>query len=136
VAQLFSLGHIRTMPFVRAILRIVAILAGGICLFFTCWLLAAGCSRAHIIVTNQSGTTVSNLVISGSCKERHSDTLAPQLEWRTVTPFRGDALIQFSFSSAGKNYITNADIHAGYRGPFMLHFTVDSNMLAISRVIY
>jgi len=34
-------------------------------LFFTCVILAAGCSRAHVFVSNQSGTTLSNLVIFG-----------------------------------------------------------------------
>jgi hypothetical protein len=121
---------------IKQFVRVRGILVLPIFLFFACWLLAAGCSRAHIAVSNLSGSTVSNLTISGSCKERHLDTLASWSEWRVVTPFQGDAVIQFFFSSSGKDYSTNSDIHVGYRGPFMLHFTIGSNMVVTSQVIY
>ena len=132
VAQFGRWATMRT----RSLIRGIAFLVGPVVVFFGCWILAAGCSRAHVVVTNSSGTSLSSLVISGSCKERRVDALAPQSEWRAVTPYRGDAVIRFSFSSAGKEYTSNPDIHPGYRGPFMLHFTVDSNMVATSSVIY
>jgi hypothetical protein len=113
------------MPFVRAILRIVAILAGGILLFFTCWIVAAGCSRAHIIVTNQSGTTVSNLIISGSCKDRHADILATRSEWRTVTPY-DSGMMRFSFECGGTSYTTNTELRSAFLGVI---YTISSNMI-------
>ena len=113
------------MPFFRAIL--VAFAA-----------VVAGCSRTHITVTNQSGSTISNLVISGSCDERRGETLATLSEWKCVTPYWGDAPIQLSFDSAGKTYITNTVGHVKYLGPlleqYVIYFTVDSNMLVTSQV--
>lgn len=112
------------MPFIVAILRIVALIAGGVLLFFTCWLLAAGCSRADIIVTNQSGTTISNLVISGSCKERHADVLATQSEWRTATPYDSGTM-RFSFECGGVSYGTNTELRSALLGVI---YTISSNM--------
>jgi len=87
---------------------------------FGCWLFTAGCSRAHIVVTNQSGSTVSNLTISGSCRERHSDALAPQSQWFTVTPYH-EGEIYFSFASAGVSYRTNVGVRAAFFGS-VLHY--------------
>jgi hypothetical protein len=113
------------MPFLRTILRIVAILACGVLLTFTCWVFAAGCSRAHIIVTNQSGTTVSNLAISGSCKERHVDVLATQSEWLTVTPY-DNGIMRFSFECDGSRYTTNTELHSAFLGVI---YTISTNMI-------
>jgi hypothetical protein len=101
------------------------VVVGG--LFFFCWLLAAGCSRAHVSVSNQSGTTVSNLVISGSCKERRTDSLATQSEWRTVTPYHS-GLMHFSFDCAGMSYSTNTELGSAFVGVF---YTISSNMIVI-----
>ena len=65
--------------------------------FFVGWMLAAGCSRAHIFVANESRMPLSNLVVSGACKERRADALPPFAEWRTVTPYRSGGLIHLSF---------------------------------------
>jgi len=111
------------MSLTRQIVRIIGILVFAAFLFFGCWLLTAGCSRAHIIVTNQSGSTVSNLTISGSCQERHSDTLAPQSQWFTVTPYH-EGEIYFSFDSAGVSYRTNVGVRAAFLGVF---YTIGTN---------
>jgi len=113
------------MSYFRSLAAIVAIPIGIIALFFLCWLLAAGCSRAHIIVTNHSSTVVSNLVISGSCKERHSDILAAESVWRTATPYH-EGEIWFSFDSAGMSYRTNVAVHYAFLG---LIYTISTNML-------
>jgi hypothetical protein len=109
----------------RALIGSIATVAGLVVVFFGCWILAAGCSRAHIIVTNQSGTTLSNLTISGSCNQRHSDTLAPQSEWRTVTPYH-EGEIWFSFDGAGVSYRTNVGVRAAFLGVF---YTIGTNMI-------
>jgi len=124
------------MPFVRFILQVIATLTIGALIVFIGWILAAGCSRAHILVTNQSDATLSNLVISGSCKERRADTLAARSEWQTSTPYHSGGLIQFSFVSAGKNYITNSDMDINHSGFCAISFTVVSNMVVKSGVTY
>lgn len=103
-------------------------------ILFVGWLLAAGCSRAHIFVANQSGSSISNLVISGSCKERRTDTLAPLSEWLTVTPYRGGGQIQFSFVSDGKSYIISPDTCTNLSGFCGISFRVASNMVVTSEV--
>jgi len=113
------------MTLVRFITGIIGTMVLGILLFFTCWILAAGCSRAHVFVSNQSGTTLSNLVISGSCKERHADTLVSQSEWRTVTPY-DSGMMHFTFDSAGMHYSTNTELNAGFLGVF---YMISSNMV-------
>ena len=113
------------MTLVRFITGIIGTLVLGILLIFACWILAAGCSRAHNIVANQSGTILSNLVISGSCKQRHADTLAAQSEWRTVTPY-DSGLMRFTFDSAGMSYGTNTELNAGFLG---VVYTINSNMM-------
>jgi hypothetical protein len=113
------------MPFIRFISAGIATIVLAIALFFTCWLLAAGCSRAHVIVSNQSGTTISNLTISGSCHERHLDTLAAQSQWRTVTPYH-EGEICFVFESAGQSYRTNVGVQAAFLGVF---YTIGTNMI-------
>jgi len=113
------------MQFTRFISASIATIALVIALFFTCWVLAAGCSRAHIVVNNQSGVTLSNLMISGSCNQRHSDRLAPQLQWRTVTPYhKGE--IYLSFDNAGANYRTNVGVQSAFLGVFC---TISTNMI-------
>ena len=94
-------------------------------LFFGCWFLAAGCSRAHVFVSNQSGTTISNLVISGSCKGRRVETLATQSEWRTTTPYH-EGEISFSFDSAGVSYHTNLAVRSAFLGVF---YTIGTNLI-------
>jgi len=113
------------MSYFRSLAAIVAIPIGIIALFFLCWLLAAGCSRAHIIVTNHSSTVVSNLVISGSCKERHSDMLAAESVWRTATPYH-EGEIWFSFYSSGVSYRTNAEMRSAFLGVI---YTIGTNMI-------
>jgi len=113
------------MTLVRFITGIIGTLVLAILLFFTCWILAAGCSRAHVFVSNQSGTTLSNLVISGSCKERHTDTLAPLSEWRIVTPY-DSGMMRFSFQCGGASYTTNTELHSAFLGVF---YMISSNML-------
>ena len=113
------------MRFIRFISAGIAAVVFAILLFFTCWLLAAGCSRAHIVVSNQSGTTLSNLTISGSCRQRHSNTLAPQSQWRTVTPYH-EGEIWFSFDSAGVSYRTNVGVRTAFLGVF---YTIGTNMI-------
>jgi hypothetical protein len=104
---------------------VIGALAFGIFLFFACWFLAAGCSRAYVFVQNQSGTTISNLVISGSCKERRAETLATQSKWRTVTPY-DSGQIRFSFDCDGMSYSTNAELREGFLGIF---YMINSNMI-------
>jgi hypothetical protein len=116
------------MRLVRSITGIIGTLAFAVLLFFTCWILAAGCSRAHVFVSNQSGTTVSNLVISGSCKKRHADILAAQSEWRTVTSYDSDGVMRFSFDCAGVSYSTNTELRSGFLGVF---YMIGSNMIVI-----
>jgi hypothetical protein len=108
------------------------LLAVLVLLFFTCWLLAAGCSRAHIRVSNHSGMTVSNLVISGSCKERRASAIPALSEWYTTTPYWGDGLLQISFDAAGKHYITNSDVGGNHSGFCAGSFTIGSNMIFTS----
>ncbi len=105
---------------------IIGTLGFAILLFFTCWILAAGRSRAHVFVNNQSGMTVSNVVISGSCKKRHADILATRSEWKTVTPYDRDGQLHFSFDCAGVSYSTNTELGSGFLGVF---YRISSNMV-------
>jgi hypothetical protein len=111
---------------IQSIMGIIGILVLPFFLFFMCWLLAAGCSRAHVFVANQSGATISNLVVSGSCNERHTDTVATQSKWRTITPYDHDGMIRFSFDCAGASYSTNTELRSGFLGVF---YTIHSNMI-------
>src|SRR5437588_6329977 len=120
------------MPLIRAMMGMISVLALVVFLFFTCWILAAGCSRAHVLVRNQSGCTISNLVISGSCKERRSYTLATDSEWQTVTPYQSGGLIQFSFVSASSNYVVHPNTGTNLSGSCGIFFRVASNMLVTS----
>jgi hypothetical protein len=104
------------------IIGIIGTVAFGI--FIACWVLAVGCSRGHVFVNNQSGTTISNLVISGSCKERHAETLATQSEWRAVTPYEA-GIVRFTFDCGGITYSTNTELRVGFLGLF---YMVHSNM--------
>jgi|ERR1700733_10958841 len=115
------------MSFTRSIAYIIATLLIAIAICFTCWILALGLSRAHISVVNQSGTTLANLVISGSCKERARYTLAPLAEWQTVTPYHGT--IRLSFVSNGKNYASGPILNTNDSGFRAISFTVVSNMI-------
>jgi hypothetical protein len=115
------------MAFVRFIGYIIATLAIAVVIFFGCWFLAISLSRAHIQVINQSGTTLSNLVISGSCKERDKDELAPLTEWHTTTPYHGP--IQLSFVSNGKNYVSDPVLHTNDSGFCGIFFLIDSNIV-------
>ena len=112
----------------------IAAVAFVVLLFFTCWILAAGCSRAHILVTNQSGSTVSNLVISGSCKQRRSDILPAFSEWQTVTPYNSGGHFQFAFVSAGSNYTARPDTGTNLSGSCGISFRIGSNMVVTSEV--
>jgi hypothetical protein len=124
------------MSFARLLSYTIAVPAFIIVMFFTAWILAAGCSRVHILVTNQSGATLSNLVISGSCKERHADTLAASSEWHTSTPYRSGGLIQFSFETTGQNYTTNSDACLNHSGFCYVWFTIGTNMVITSGAKY
>jgi len=127
------------MRLIRFIMGTIGTIIGTmgvlILLFFSCWFLAASCSRAHVFVTNESGTTISNLVISGSCKERHTDALAPLSEWRTVTPYDRGGLIHFSFVSGGTSYTAIPDRGTNLSGFCGMFFTVGSNMAVKSHVV-
>lgn len=122
------------MPLVRVILGTLAGLALAVLLFFTCWLLAAGCSRAHIFVSNQSGSTISNLTISGSCKQRRLDILPAASEWKTVTPYHVPGHFQFSFTSAAGSHTANPDTGTNLFGFCGISFTISSNMAVTSQV--
>jgi hypothetical protein len=124
------------MTFIRFIWGVFATFVIGILIFFTCWILAAGCSRAHVFVTNQSGMSLSNLVVSGLSKERHSDALAPHSEWHTATPYHRGHLIQFSFETAGQNYTTNSDACLDHSGFCAVWFTIGTNMVITSGAKY
>jgi hypothetical protein len=122
------------MSYFRMTMSFLAIPIAVFVLLFVGWLLAAGCSRAHIFVANQSGSSISNLVISGSCKERRTNTLAPLSEWRTVTPYHSGGQIQFSFVSAGRSYIISPDKCTNLSGFCGISFMVASNMMVTSGV--
>lgn len=107
-----------------------------IALFFTGWILAAGCSNAHISVRNESSTTLSNLIVSGACKERRTNALLAFSEWRTVTPYRSGGLIQLSFVGAGTKHIACPDMNTNRSGPCGITFRIDSNMVVESEVRY
>ena len=109
----------------RTLIGSTATLAAIFAIFFGGWLLSAGCSHAHIFVTNQSGTTLSNLTVSGSCGPRHLNILAPQSEWRTHTAYH-EGEISFSFDSAGVTYRTNVGVHNAFLG---LIYTIGTNMI-------
>ena len=80
--------------------------------------------------------TISNLVISGSCKARRANAVPMLSEWYTTTPYWGDGLLQISFDGAGKHYVTNSDVggdHSGFCAGFV---TIDSNMIFSSEWRY
>lgn len=122
------------MPLVKALMGMAGILALVVFLFFSSWLLAAGCSRAHIFVTNQSGSAVSNLTIAGSCKQRHLEILPAASEWKTVTPYHTPGHFQFSFASAGGSHTANPDTGTNLSGFCGISFTISSNMTVTSEV--
>src|SRR3954467_7219281 len=124
------------MSFTRLISSVLAIPVTLVVIFFSGWILAAGCSRAHILVRNESGTTLSNLGVSGASKQRRADTLAAPSEWITVTPYRRGDLIQLSFVSADKSYVTTAEMDTNHSGICGITFTVDSNRVVKSGLKY
>jgi hypothetical protein len=122
------------MPLIKALMGTAGILALVVLLFFTCWLLAAGCSRAHIVVNNQSGSTISNLVISGSCKLRRSDALPALSEWRTVVPYNSGGRLQLAFVSGGSNYTSRPDAATNLSGACAIFFRIGTGMVVTSEV--
>lgn len=120
----------------RLIAYFVAVPAAVIAVFFIGWIWAINSSRAHILVRNQSGTALSNLMISGSCEQRHIDTVGGHSEWQTVTPYRKGGQIQFSFLSGAKRYSSSPEIYTNHSGSCSITLTVLSNMTIESRVIY
>jgi len=118
----------------RALSVSIAVLASVIVAFFGCWFLAAGCSRAHIFVRNESGGAISNLVISGTCKERRMDVVAPLSAWKTVSPYRSPGQFQFSFMWDGRSYSNRPDTGADLSGFCGISLIVGSNMVVRSEV--
>ena len=118
----------------RALFGSMAVLASIIVLFFGCWLLAAGCSRAHVFVRNETGGAISNLVFSGTCKERSSDMVAPLSEWKTVTPYRSPGQFQLSFLSDGRSYTNHPETGTNLSGFCGISFIIGSNMVVTSEV--
>ena len=109
----------------RTFFKCIALLVSPVVVFFGCWILAIGCSRVHVMVRNQSGATVSNLVISGSCKERRAEVLLAQSEWHTSTPYhKGE--ISFSFDSAGVSHHTNIGVKSEF---LAVTYTIDTNTI-------
>ena len=125
--------HLRVMSYARLFAYIIAVPVVAIVMFFTCWILAAGCSRAHVLVTNHSGMSLSNLMVSGLSKERRSDTLAPSSEWQTSTLYHQGSMIQFSFEMAGHVYTTNSDACLNDSGFCAVLFTIGTNMVITSQ---
>ncbi len=122
------------MPLIKALMGTAGILALAVLLFFTCWLLAAGCSRAHIVVSNHSGSTISNLVISGSCKLRRSAALPTLSDWRTVVPYNSGGRLRLSFVSGGSNYTASPDTATNLSGSCAILFRVGTNLAVTSEV--
>jgi len=124
------------MSTARRIACFLAVPAAVIVVFFIGWIWAINSSRAHILVRNQSGTTLSNLTISGSCEQRHVDTVSDHSEWQTVTPYRKGGQIQFSFLSGAKRYSSSPEIYTNHSGSCGITLTVLSNMNIESEVRY
>lgn len=61
-----AVGQTIAVAFLRSVVGMVATVAFVVLVLFTAWLLTFSCSRATILVSNQSGGAISNLVISGS----------------------------------------------------------------------
>jgi hypothetical protein len=114
----------------------LAVPAAFVAVFFIGWVWAINSSRAHILVRNQSGTTLSNVTISGSCEPRHADTVGDHSEWQTVTPYRKGGQIQFSFLSGAKPYSSSPEIYTNHSGSCGITLTVLSNMTVESEVRY
>jgi hypothetical protein len=113
--------------FVRFIGYIIATLAIAVAIFFGCWFLAALPPRAQILVINQSGTTLSNLAVSGSCPEHDKDKLAPLAEWHVQLLYHGP--IHLSFTSDGKPYVSNPVLSTNDAAFRAIFFLVGSNMV-------
>ncbi|SRR6266513_2175089 len=124
------------MSTTRLIACFLAVPAALIAIFFIGWMWAVNSSRAHILVRNQSGIILSNLTISGSCEQRHVDTVGGHSEWQTVTPHRKGGQIQFSFLSEAKRYTSSPEIYTNHTGSCGITFTVLSNMTVESEVRY
>jgi hypothetical protein len=122
------------MPLIRAIVGTIAGLGLAVLLFFACWILAAGCSRAHIFVANQSGSAISNLVISGLSEQRRLGVLPATSEWKTVTPYHRGGHFQFSFVSAGSSHTVSPNTGTNISGFCGISFIIDSNMAVTSEV--
>jgi len=99
-------------------------------------LFLVGCSRSKSTITldNQSGFTLSNILISGCCEARHTNELLPRTQWVAVTPHWQDAPIQLSFDSQGQHYTTNSGFYIEGGTSYQIRFVVGSNLAAISEV--
>jgi hypothetical protein len=124
------------MSAAKAIAHLLAVAAALIAAFFIGWIWAFNSPRAHVFVRNQSGATLSNLTISGSCEQRHLDTVGDRSEWQTVTRYRKGGKIQFGFSSGATRYSSISEIYTNHSGSCGITLTVLSNMSILSDVSY
>jgi hypothetical protein len=122
------------MSTARLTIYFLALPGALIAAFFIAWIWAITSSRALILVTNQSGSTISNLVISGACERRQLDILSATSDWKTVTPYRSGGYFQFSFVSAGSSHSVSPDTGTNLSGSCGISFTISSNMAVTSSV--
>jgi hypothetical protein len=122
------------MRVVRFLLVFFGALLLAVAVFFALWIFAIGSSRAHILVSNRSGSSISNVVISGSCQQRTLDVIAPGLEWCTETRYQAGGTIRLSFVSATGSYAASPDHSENLSGSCGIAFDISSNMVVTSEV--
>ena len=129
-----GVGQAAAVALLRSVVGMVAMVAFVVLVLFTGWFPAFSCSRATILVSNQSGGAISNLVISGSCKERHADVLPTGSDWHTATPYRNAELIRLSFICNGSNYVAGTHAGTNLSGSCGISFQIGSNLVVTSDV--
>jgi hypothetical protein len=116
------------MSTARLIVTLIAIPAALVVLFFIGWFCAINSPHAYVLVRNQSGVTVSNVVISGSCERRQAESVTAHREWHTGTRYAKGGHVQLGFLSGAHVYTATVDLDTNHAGACGITFTVFSNM--------
>jgi hypothetical protein len=74
-------------------------------------LMPAGCSREPaIVVTNRSGITLTNLILTGSGFSQRIARLSPQAAARFIVNPKGPSGVRIAFDAAGRHFDTKGQI--------------------------
>jgi hypothetical protein len=98
-------------------------------LFLLAVLLLAGCQRPPVVIVgNQSGMTLSNVVVSGRGFTNRVGRIAAGAEWRLTVQPQGESSLHVGFDAAGRRVESGLDTYLEPDGGYRLRVTVQSNL--------